>query len=71
MADKREARIIIRRGHRADCLVDIDVYDPLTGKLTRFNDPAGPSQSSVDAAIIRLKNKLERAGNFVTFKEMR
>lgn len=67
---KTEARIVISRGQRDDLKAVINVYEPATGKLTKLNMTSGPGEQRIEADVRKLAKQLERAGNFVTFKDM-
>jgi len=67
MPDKPEARIIAQ--HKPDGSCEISVYEPHSGRHHRTGWHVDLARD-VPAKIRQLKEGLERAGNFVTVKEM-
>ena len=69
-ADNRpETRIVIRRGIRSDLRAVIDLYDPYADKVTRLDLTAGPREEEIGSEVKKLRDKLERAGNRVSYVE--
>jgi len=68
MKDRPEARIILTRGTRLDLKAVVEVYDVNARKVVPFGT-CGPMQQDIDNTIVKMKNQLERAGNFVSVIE--
>lgn len=71
MADQNEARIVVKRGQNADMTksTEVGVYEPSTGKYTQLGHAPGRDKE-VEAYIKGVKRDLEKAGNYVSVKEM-
>jgi hypothetical protein len=71
MAEKLRARIVIRRGTRADCKATIDIFDVGTEKRADLGLTAGPREDDVRRTVMAVRKQLESAGHAVEISDLR
>ena len=69
LVNRREVRIIIKRGTRIDLKAVIDAYIPSENRFHEMGMLSGPKQDDIDRDVRKMKQQFERAGHWVNVLE--